>query len=65
MEQWVKDKLEEIYDDKGCLDTLESDLKTRSNYGFLNEILSYEGIIGYTRWILDLIEGIYGITLEG
>lgn len=64
MQEWVMRKLEEIYEEKGILDSLGADIRTRSSYGLLDEILRYEGIIGYTQWILDLIEGIYGIKLE-
>lgn len=30
----------------------------------LDMILSYEGIIGYTSWILELIKNIYNIQLD-
>lgn len=30
----------------------------------LEAILEYEGIIGYTDWIINLIQDIYGVTLE-
>lgn len=30
----------------------------------LDIILSYEGIIGYTSWILELIKNIYNIQLD-
>ena len=65
MENWVMCKLREIYAEKGCLDMLDTDLKTRSRYGLLDEILNYEGIIGYTSWILGLVENIYGVKLPG
>ena len=64
MQEWVMRKLEEIYEDDGKI-YLAATLKNKSKREVLDEILNYEGFIGYTQWILDLIEGIYGIKLEG
>ena len=30
----------------------------------LDTILSYEGFIGYTDWIIGLVEEVYGVSLE-
>lgn len=30
----------------------------------LDIILSYEGFIGYTDWIIGLVEDVYGVSLE-
>lgn len=30
----------------------------------LDTILSYEGFLGYTDWIIGLVEDIFGVSLE-
>lgn len=42
----------------------EKEISYTSKREALEAILNYEGIIGYTTWIIDLIEDIYGVSLE-
>lgn len=42
----------------------EENIANLSKHGALEVILCYEGIIGYTSWIINLIEEIYGVSLE-
>lgn len=42
----------------------EAEVGYTSKREALEAILEYEGIIGYTGWIIDLIQDIYGVTLE-
>ena len=42
----------------------EAEIAITSKREALEAILNYEGIIGYTGWIIDLIQDIYGVTLE-
>ena len=42
----------------------EAEFSYTSKRESLEAILEYEGIIGYTDWIINLIQGIYGVTLE-
>jgi len=42
----------------------EEAIANLSKHGALESILCYEGIIGYTAWIINLIEEIYGVTLN-
>lgn len=42
----------------------EAEIAITSKREALEAILNYEGIIGYTGWIINLIQDIYGVTLE-
>lgn len=42
----------------------EAEVGYTSKRESLEAILEYEGIIGYTDWIINLIQDIYGVTLE-
>ena len=42
----------------------EAEVSYTSKRESLEAILEYEGIIGYTDWIINLIQDIYGVTLE-
>lgn len=42
----------------------ESEVAITSKREALEAILNYEGIVGYTGWIIDLIHDIYGVSLE-
>ena len=42
----------------------EAEIAITSKREALEAILEYEGIIGYTDWIINLIQDIYGVTLE-
>ena len=42
----------------------EAEVSYTSKRESLKAILEYEGIIGYTDWIINLIQDIYGVTLE-
>lgn len=42
----------------------EAEIAIISKREALEAILNYEGIIGYTGWIINLIQDIYGVTLE-
>ena len=41
-----------------------SEVEHMSRYEALNAILSYEGMIGFTDLILELVQDIYGVELE-
>lgn len=41
----------------------EADLEATSSRTILNEMLEEEGIIGYTEWIIKLIQDIWEIDL--
>lgn len=43
----------------------EKEISIMSKSEILEAILHYEGIIGYTSWIKNLINDIYGIDLDG
>lgn len=42
----------------------DKEIFTMSGYEFLNELLHWEGFIGYTDMILDAIYMAYGVSLE-
>ena len=42
----------------------ETDIAVISKREALEAILNYEGITGYTEWIINLIQDIYGVTLK-
>ena len=42
----------------------EEYISTMTKGEALEAILTYEGFIGYTSWIIRLIEDIYDVTLE-
>ena len=42
----------------------EAEIADISKRGALNAILVYEGIIGYTKWIIDLVQDIFGVSLD-
>lgn len=42
----------------------EKEIVTMSKSETLEAILHYEGIIGYTSWIKNLINDIYGLDLD-
>lgn len=42
----------------------EEELKHTTKREALEKILEYEGIIGYTNWIIDLVQDIYNVNLE-
>ena len=42
----------------------EEEISIMSKSEILEAILHYEGIIGYTSWIKNLINDIYGIDLD-
>ena len=60
MNERIKELLAEIYE----VDVETADFSQMSKTEILSAILTYEGIIGYTGWIINLIQDIYGVTLE-
>ena len=60
MNERIKKLLAEIYE----VDAETEDFSQMSKTEILSEILTYEGIIGYTGWIIELIQDIYGVTLK-
>lgn len=60
MNERIKKILAEIYE----VDVETADFSDMSKSEILSEILTNEGIIGYTYWIVNLIRDIYGVTLD-
>ena len=60
MNERIKKLLAEIYE----VDADAADFSDMSKREILEEILNYEGITGYTDWILKVIQDIYGVTLK-
>lgn len=58
MNERIKKMLTEIYEAN------EAEFTHMSKREILEEILNYEGITGYTDWIINLIQDIYGVSLE-
>ena len=46
------------------IEYLPSEVEHMSRCEVLNAILSYEGMIGFTDLILELVQDIYGVELE-
>ena len=42
----------------------EAEIAIMSKREAFEEILAYEGIIGYSEWIINRIQDIYGVSLE-
>lgn len=42
----------------------ESEVAITSKREALRAILNYEGMSGYTGWIINLVQDIYGVSLE-
>lgn len=42
----------------------EAEIAEMSKRGILNAILVEEGIIGYTGWIIELVQDIFGVSLD-
>ena len=60
MNERIKKILAEIHE----VDVETADFSDMSKSEILSEILTNEGIIGYTYWIVNLIRDIYGVTLD-
>ena len=56
--EYIKNKLMEE-----C-ELSEMEISITSKKEALDYIFTYEGFIGYTNWILDIIEEVYGISFD-
>lgn len=50
-----------LMEDVGISEAEIADMGKRS---VLNAILVEEGIVGYTKWIIELVQDIFGVSLD-
>ena len=62
MNERIKKMLAEVYE--VMYEENKDEFDHMSKREILEEILNYEGITGYTDWIINLIQDIYGVSLE-